>query len=429
MSTITVTPSHTQAIPPSARQLRAPATRRVTRPSLKAREAGIYTNGRLRTRAAARSASPASADSDGAEPAQGRDADTLTRLTQTITELKECVKQQNASIIEVHGELGRVRTEQELLKCQNAELQEEIRALRTQVGALSVSAPSTRSWASVAAITDASQLSSRSNISLARTADSTGTKTEQNVVRISTQAEQSAAGSSDATFTRYLSTDTANRHIREALRETEATSEVSVVGVGTTKTGYVIRFKNEASAGKAKANAGWLEKLGNGTKLVKPKFGVVVHRFPTQGISLPSDEARVIDAIIEENEFATRKYSIDSVAWLKHKDKTLGSSASLGVWFDTAEAAEWAIRNGIVYQQRYIGSVEAYRVEKKRCHRCQSFGHLAWSCKEKRKCRHCSGEHDRMDCEAGTAARCADCDGPHPLGAVECNGPPGHKSL
>ena len=164
---------------------------------MKAREAGIYTNGRLRTRAAAPSESPASADSDGAEPAQGRDADTLTRLTQTITELKGGVKQQSASIIEVHGELGRVRTDQELLKCQNAELQEEIRALRTQVGALSVSAPSTRSWASVAAITDASQLSSRSNISLARTADSTGTKTEQNVVRISTQAEQSAAGSSN----------------------------------------------------------------------------------------------------------------------------------------------------------------------------------------------------------------------------------------
>src|SRR5438045_8091181 len=30
-----------------------------------------------------------------------------------------------------------------------------------------------------------------------------------------------------------------------------------------------------------------------------------------------------------------------------------------------------------------IGSIERYEMKRKRCHRCQSLGHLAWNCQEK----------------------------------------------
>ena len=56
---------------------------------------------------------------------------------------------------------------------------------------------------------------------------------------------------------------------------------VQVAGVGTTKTGDVIRFNDLASKETAEQSTEWLEKLKDGTKLVKPRFGVVVHRMPT----------------------------------------------------------------------------------------------------------------------------------------------------
>jgi hypothetical protein len=73
---------------------------------------------------------------------------------------------------------------------------------------------------------------------------------------------------------------------------------------------------------------------------------------------------------MEENDLAAKGFYIDDLAWLKRKDVPLGKSASLGMWFDTAEAAEWVINNGLVFGQRYIGSIEPYLIKKKRCHRC-----------------------------------------------------------
>jgi hypothetical protein len=163
-----------------------------------------------------------------------------------------------------------------------------------------------------------------------------------------------------------------------------------------------------------------LEALGNGTKLVKPRFGVVVHRMPTEDLQLPENKKEVITRIMEENDMTSKGYLVDDIAWLKSKDKPLGVSASMGIWFDTPEAAEWTIHNGLVCGQRYIGSVEAYQVKKKRCHRCQGFGHLAWACKEPRRCGHCSGGHERRDCPPNTAAKCVDCNGPHPTGDKGC---------
>ena len=59
--------------------------------------------------------------------------------------------------------------------------------------------------------------------------------------------------------------------------------DIQVVGVGTSKTGYMIRSRDQESAETARANTEWLGELGNGTKPVKPRFGVEVHRTPTEG--------------------------------------------------------------------------------------------------------------------------------------------------
>ena len=99
-----------------------------------------------------------------------------------------------------------------------------------------------------------------------------------------------------------------------ASHKTDTTKDVKVAGVGTTKTGYVSRFKDEQSTTTAKTNTEWLEKLGNGTKLVKPRFSVVVHRFPTNGVTLPENKHNTIYQIMEENEMQTRNFNIDDIA-------------------------------------------------------------------------------------------------------------------
>lgn len=51
---------------------------------------------------------------------------------------------------------------------------------------------------------------------------------------------------------------------------------------------------------------------------------------------------------------------------VKEKDKELGKFVLLGIWFDSAEVAEWVLDNGFLVDQRYIRSVERYKVKRKR---------------------------------------------------------------
>jgi len=60
--------------------------------------------------------------------------------------------------------------------------------------------------------------------------------------------------------------------------------------------------------------------LGNSTKLAKSRFGIVVHRLPTEGILLPDNKQETINKIIEENDLATRGYHIKDITWLKKID-------------------------------------------------------------------------------------------------------------
>ena len=389
---------------PLLTQVAAPRRGRTVKPSAKATE--NQKNRRLYT-AALGTIEDDSADerSGPSSPDLSSNLDILTRLVATLS---ETITQQNIAVEEARAELKEIKTEQQELKALNAQLQEEGRTLQSKLDSYSASLPSTVSWASIAA----GQTTSQDGASLPRSKASHEAKKEPSCLRISTDAVDKDGGSTNSGFVRYVSTQTANTHIRNALRKVEATKNVQVAGVGTTKTGYVIRFKDPASKDVAKQNTEWMEGLGNGTKLVKPRFGIVVHRMPTEGLQLPENKKEAIEKIMVENEMGAKGYCVEDVAWLKSQDRPLGMAASLGIWFDTPQAAGWTIHNGLVSGQRYIGSVEAYQVKKKRCHRCQGFGHLAWSCKETMRCRHCAGNHDRRDCPPEASARCADCRGP-----------------
>ena len=187
----------------------------------------------------------------------------LDQLVQVIGKLNETITQQSCVNETIRTELTEVKTEQQALKTQIKDLQDGVRALRTQLETYSASLPSTRSWASVVSSRGTAQSGYNSN---GTTYSEQGSR-ETNCIRISTQgtSEENNEGN---TFTRYLTTDSANKYIRDALDKSDTTKEVHVAGVGTTKTGYVIRFKDGPSTKTARTNLNWLVELGPDTKLV-----------------------------------------------------------------------------------------------------------------------------------------------------------------
>jgi hypothetical protein len=174
----------------------------------------------------------------------------LDEVAWLIANLKETITQQSSIIEDVRAELTEVKTKQQNLENQNTELQEEIRSLRTQLSTYSESLPSTRTWASVAA----SGASRGSGVSLPQTTGTGNLEKEPNCLRISTQPKPNTTDRDDTTFTRYLPTDAANTYIRNAFLNANTTKDVQVAGVGTTKTGYVIRFRDRQSAETARTS-------------------------------------------------------------------------------------------------------------------------------------------------------------------------------
>jgi hypothetical protein len=93
--------------------------------------------------------------------------------------------------------------------------------------------------------------------------------------------------------------------------------------MGTTKAGYLIRFKDEKSAEIARNNKEWLQNLGQDTKIAKPRFGIVVHRTTTTEFPTLDGKPAIIAKITQENDLAEKGIKIEDIAWLKMKTSRL----------------------------------------------------------------------------------------------------------
>jgi hypothetical protein len=341
--------------------------------------------------------------------------DAVIRL---ITALNETIIQQSRLIETLRTEQAELKAGQEQIKTQCTALQSEIQDLKDEIRRHPPSSfvPSSRSWASVAA-------SGATSTTYNTSQSSGGPKNEPNCVRIVVPPNRPDTNEG-TTLTRHLPTNAAYNRIKEALDNDMATQNAQLAGIGTTRQGYLIRFRDEESANVARNNTGWIRELGQETRMAEPLFAVVVHRTPTEEVTITSDKTASIAKITEENELTDKGFKIKDIVWLKKKGMPLGTHASLGVWFDSAEAAEWAMRDGMLFGQRYVGSIEAYERKKKRCYKCQAVGHLAWNCKETRRCAHCTLDHDLKDCPPGSTPKCVDCNGGHRTGSSECRSAP-----
>ncbi|OJD22032.1 hypothetical protein ACJ73_06626 [Blastomyces percursus] len=173
-----------------------------------------------------------------------------------ITELKGIIAQQGQAL----------KADQKELIRQNSNLKDEITALRTQV----THKPDQRSWASIASNSGSNGESSTPPPAPTPASTKVDRKDPPLCVRISA-AQASDPMDYGGSLTRYLPVEEVKARVTDALQENTPTEGVEIIGVGTTKPGYIIRFQDEASEDTASVNKGWLWNLGNQTKLVRPR--------------------------------------------------------------------------------------------------------------------------------------------------------------
>jgi hypothetical protein len=132
-----------------------------------------------------------------------------------------------------------------------------------------------------------------------------------------------------------------------------------------------------------------LNELNNNTKLVKHRFGIVVH--PTQQKTWTL-KAKVTGHREDHGRERTPGTRIQNRGrgLAEEEEKPRGKFASLGTWFDLLDVAKWITDSGLLVGEIYIGTVERCEIKRKRCFRCQGFGHLAWSYKETPRYGHCA---------------------------------------
>lgn len=129
------------------------------------------------------------------------------------------------------------------MKDQNTQLSENSQDLHVKVATVQTITPQP-GWAIAAARPDASTMA-ESNIPNIR-ADKEEEE-EKTYVRIRTAPQTMAHVSTEdvTTFGRHISSDEANERTGDALNQDTMTENAEIAGIGSTKTGYSVRFRVE----------------------------------------------------------------------------------------------------------------------------------------------------------------------------------------
>lgn len=330
-------------------------------------------------------------DSPSSQTIQSTQA-TLQAETNPNTEtLALLVAQQQKTIQLLQKEREEAKKEHQELTKLISNLAEQVQKLESKLQPAATSRPQSQSWATVTA---------RGAL---QTPPTYNRQSGNNPTTILIDVPPPGPDQTPANgFTRNLPTPTAVNLVSRALKSQEPTKQAEVLGAKATKRGYLIRFKNKEAKQLAIQNQEWTTVLGKDTKINRPRFGVVAHRTPTGEVQIEEKE-NAIQKITLENKLLETDTQIEDIAWMKKKDNPFGQYASLGIWFNTEEAAQNAVQNGLLFGQEIVNRVEFYRMERKRCYRCQGFGHLASNCREKERCGNCNGGHNTRNCPPGSS--------------------------
>ena len=365
--------------------------------------------------------SPPSTRHTSPSPERPTDRNGLGELVELIASLKETITQQNSIIAKQNDIIESIRSdrtafnaEQQYLKDQIAELQEDIGSLRTQLDTLSISPPSTQTWATVAA--SGGQAGSRTTVS--RTISSRSTDSDNNrqlVIDVSRAGEETAE--------KAANTEEARKAIQQGMDGVDRLAGAAIKGFRVWRGNdgaSVIKFTvdKDKEAAFRQTTADWLEPWLPGARLVGPKWYPVKADWIEVALAMDADTGKVSRSAMER--FGTENdVEVCTMRWLG-RPRPSGQHASVVIKVATKEEAEKLLQSDSVTFGG--GGIMTSPFEERRtpvaCFQCRRFGHRARDCIRPETCDMC-GQEGHLHCET-TNLRCVNCQGPHRASHREC---------
>jgi cell division septum initiation protein DivIVA len=341
-------------------------------------------------------------------------AELIVSLKETIAQQSSIIASQNGIIESVKSDLAAIKTEQQYLKGQNAELQETIASLRAQLDTISVSPPSTQTWASVAA--SGGQTGSRTTLSRMTSGGKTDSESDRQLV-----IDVSRMGG-EATE-RVANTEAAKQAIQQGMSGVERLAGAAIKDFRVWRANdntSVIKFSvdKEKEAAFRQTTAEWLEPHLPGARLVGPKWHAVKADWIEVALAMEAESGKVSRSAMER--FGTEnRVEVCTMRWLG-RPRPSGQHASVVIKVATKEEAEKLLQSDSVTFGG--GGIIVSPFEERRtpvaCFKCRRFGHRARDCLRSETCDMC-GQEGHLHCET-TNLRCVNCQGPHRASHREC---------
>jgi hypothetical protein len=167
----------------------------------------------------------------------------------------------------------------------------------------------------------------------------------------------------------------------------------------------------------------WTPRIGNGTSVRNPTYGVLVHGIRTSTMDTDKfEETR--DAILQDNKPFIPTADIKYIGWLTRKAPAKTMSSVI-IEFTKPEDANKIIDEGLVWQGEMCQSERYERqCRLKQCFQCQKYGHIGTQCKTTETCGYCAQGHRSGDCPSktgqATLRKCANCQGAHEAWSQQC---------
>ena len=302
-----------------------------------------------------------------------------------------------------------IKAEQRTLKCQNLELQEEVRSLRTQIDSHSASAPS---YADVARTAPNSTPTNVHSISSMGTTPSTMTDTLYCTVDTSRVANEDAEKVSVGAIRANVEKDMRNTSEQAIWRCRAVTKDQ--------KNPHRVRIACRDEAEHQEVKRVMEANLVTGMRVLRDDL----YPIRVDGVNRTAvlDEAGNVrtgaaDAFGMENETQVAK-----IAWLSNRDIAKAYGSML-VYLNKGSDARRLLQEGFFHAGGESGYTKPFerRERPKQCYNCQEItGHRAYQCTKPQVCGRCAKEgHRHTECTE-TLLKCVPCGGPHESFSKNC---------
>jgi hypothetical protein len=354
---------------------------------------------------------------------RGTKVDELVRLIlnleKTITQQTSLIEKQNNTIEVIRTDLAEIKEEQQNLTRHNADLQEQVHFLQSQVSTITASPPPPRSWASVvgyqgrAGPAQPTQDATASDNNHARRLLGPLTTTDALYCVIDTSrvaeedADKTTPGAIRAAVEKEIriTNEQDNWRCRAVTRDARNTGRVRIA----------CRDEPEQHMVRQAAET----KIAPGIRVLRDElYPIKVDNVNRLAVLDEHGEIRTgaAEAFGRENETTVAKLS-----WLSKKN-VAKAYGSMVVYLTKGSDAGRLLREGFFHvagESGYTGLFER-RPRPEQCFNCQELGHKAYQCKKAQKCARCAGGgHRHSDCTA-TVFKCVPCGGPHESFSKNC---------